>query len=718
MSISIIGRHRDKPDSSEVLVTTFKNSSKAEGQLFVGYPFVKDSEGLRVIDALLISPKYGIVVFDLVEGSNLKNYKSRQDDDANLLDVRLRMKRELTIRRKLIIPINTLTFAPRVQQNEYTNINTDYPIVTSDGLEQQLEQFKWNDSNTDACQLALSVIENISNVRAGKKIRIVNKSGSRGEKLKKLEDTIATMDLEQQRAVIHTVNGVQRIRGLAGSGKTIVLALKAAQLHLQYPKWRIAVTFHTRALHGFFRRLIRNFCVDISGEEPNWHQLRIVNSWGSPARSDYDGLYLEFCRKHGLEFFDFSSASKRFGGRNSAFAHACQHAIDQRSQTKLLKERYDVILVDEAQDLPDAFLKMCYEFLTDSRQLVYAYDELQNLYGKSVSEPEDLFGNDSDGKPRVHLKEEGSDIILKTCYRNSRPLLVTAHALGFGIYRKSVIKNTTGLVQMFENDYLWNEIGYQVETGELRAGSKVTLVRTEKTSPTFLENHSDIDDLIQFHCLDNKKQQAEWVANEIKNNIDNDELRPDDVIVINLNPMTIREDIGPIRFLLSNMGIQSHLAGVDTDPNVFYRDNIDSVTFTSIHRAKGNEAAMVYVINTQDCNQIAGNLASNRNRLFVAITRSKAWVRIVGIGAGIKIIEFEYRSIIKNNFKLCFSYPTADQLAKLRTIYRDQDVKERQLVDGSNQYLHEIIDRIDSGQICLEDLDPGMLDHFKTMLTD
>ncbi len=104
MSISIIGSHRDKPDSSKVLVSTIKNSLKAEGQLFVGYPFVKDSEGLRVIDALLISPKYGIVVFDLVEGSNLKNYKSRQDDDANLLDVRLRMKRELTIRRKFRDP--------------------------------------------------------------------------------------------------------------------------------------------------------------------------------------------------------------------------------------------------------------------------------------------------------------------------------------------------------------------------------------------------------------------------------------------------------------------------------------------------------------------------------------------------------------------------------------------------------------------------------------
>ena len=46
----------------------------------------------------------------------------------------------------------------------------------------------------------------------------------------------------QGRAVIETVEGVQRIRGLAGSGKTIVLALKAAYLHA--PVSRVAYRRH------------------------------------------------------------------------------------------------------------------------------------------------------------------------------------------------------------------------------------------------------------------------------------------------------------------------------------------------------------------------------------------------------------------------------------------------------------------------------------------
>ncbi|CCQ66325.1 hypothetical protein CWATWH0402_3938 [Crocosphaera watsonii WH 0402] len=41
---------------------------------------------------------------------------------------------------------------------------------------------------------------------------------------------------------------------------------------------------------------------------------------------------------------------------------------------------------------------------------------------------------------------------MNTCYRNSRPILASAHALGFGIYRDQ------GLVQMFDESQLWLDI--------------------------------------------------------------------------------------------------------------------------------------------------------------------------------------------------------------------------------------------------------------------
>jgi len=116
-------------------------------------------------------------------------------------------------------------------------------------------------------EATLSAIQSISTIRKSRTKRIVERIDSRGGKLKKLEDSIATLDNIQGKAVIETVVGVQRIRGLAGSGKTIVLALKAAYLHAQHPEWRIAVTFNTRSLKGQFHRLINTFSIEQTGLE-------------------------------------------------------------------------------------------------------------------------------------------------------------------------------------------------------------------------------------------------------------------------------------------------------------------------------------------------------------------------------------------------------------------------------------------------------------------
>ena len=104
---------------------------------------------------------------------------------------------------------------------------------------------------------------------------------------------------------------------------------------------------------------------------------------------------------------------------------------------------------------------------------------------------------------------------------------------------------------------------------------------------------------------------------------------------------------------------ESHLAGVDTTPDVFHQPTAASVTFTGIHRAKGNEAAMVYIINAENCQSAVSDLARIRNRLFTAITRSKAWVRVLGVGRRMKELTREYEALKARQFKLSFRYPSA-----------------------------------------------------------
>ena len=715
MTIDIVQGTSHRPAASKALVELISRQTDWSGLLFIGYPIISTSEGRHLIDALLMSADKGIVVFDLIEEPDTSNYGARQDDSANKLEARLKVHSELMRRRELLIPIHTISFAPRVN-NPSLHVEDYYPLTNASSLIQELTKFTWPNPDEEIHEKALSAIESISTIRKSGINRTVTQEDSRGGKLKNLENSISTLDTMQSRAVIETVEGVQRIRGLAGSGKTIVLALKAAYLHAQYPEWRIAVTFNTRSLKGHFYRLINNFSVEQTGEEPDWDKLRIVNAWGAQGNSDRDGIYYEFCRAHDIEYFDFRMARSKFGGGRE-FAKVCEHALSQARESKQI---YDAILVDEAQDLSPAFLRLCYELLRAPKRLVYAYDELQSLSGESLPSPEEIFGNNADGLPKVRFDDVNSnepqrDIILAKCYRNSRPVLVTAHALGFGIYRQPRRPSQTALIQMFDHPQLWEEIGYRPRDGELKEGSSITLDRPAETSPRFLENHSDIDDLIQFIPFDSEDKQADWLTKAIKRNIEEDELRHDDIIVINPDPRTTRDKVGPIRARLLEMDIYCHIAGVDTGPDIFFQPGFKSVTFTGIYRAKGNEAGMVYIINAQDCHSGLRNLASLRNRLFTAITRSKAWIRVLGVGVNMKRLIKEYEELKKQNFELRFTYPTKEQREQLRLVHRDMTTVEGKRLENRQKNLDALIEDIKSGSVHLEDLDERTVDELRTI---
>jgi superfamily I DNA and RNA helicase len=386
------------------------------------------------------------------------------------------------------------------------------------------------------------------------------------------------------------------------------------------------------------------------------------------------------------------------------------------SEAEETKQKYDAILVDEAQDLPVSFLRICYEMLREPKRLVYAYDELQSLNSMSLPAPEKLFGNDVDGRPRVKFKydKDGSsnqDIVLKRCYRNSRPALVTAHALGFGIYRRNA-GGESGLVQMFEDKNLWTDIGYEVVGGTLREGSRVVLARSSESSPEFLEKHSDVDDLICFKSFKSVQDQNEWIAGQVIRNLKDDGLNLDDIIVINPDPLKTLGAVAPIREILFDNKIMSHVAGVGNSPDTFMRD--DSVVFTGIYRAKGNEAAMVYVINADDCvegdgaSYTSSGLARLRNRLFIAITRSKAWVRVVGVGPKMESLIKEYDEVKKRDYTLDFVYPTEAQRKSLNILNRDKSEAQIRTIRRQNENLSDVVRAYEDGNLYMEDIEPEL----------
>lgn len=701
--MEVIPGTTEKAISSKQISDFFEKEKGNEGVFYTGYPIIGTVHGPFPIDSLLLSPKYGVVIINLIEGKETEGYEELQDESYNKMESKLKNYRELTKRKKLIVPITVVTFAPAAKELQN---DEDYPIFNSSSISSIFSyldaESEEGDFTDEEFNTVVSVIQSISTVRMNNKTRNILSDNSKGARLRKIEDSIANLDVHQSRAVIESVEGVQRIRGLAGSGKTVVLALKAAYLHAQHPDWNIAVTFNTRALKHQIKEFITTFYIEQTNQYPNWDKLEVIQAWGAPGGGEKDGLYYQFCKAQEVDTYkDFRAAASKFGYEN-AFTGACEDALENMSNSL---NKYDVILVDEAQDFSKYFFRICYNLLANPKRLVYAYDELQSLSGNSLSSPEELFGKDDSGHPLVQFNPidyPSQDIVLEICYRNPRPILVTAHALGFGIYREINPRINTGLVQMFDNKELWHDVGYENKNGKIVNGEDVNLIRNKKSSPRFLENHSHIDDIIRFEKFSDDKKQAQWIVDQIVKNITEDELLGRDIIVINPDPLTTKDAVSFIRKELFSKNINSHIAG-NASPDQFYIDD-NSVTFTGIYRAKGNEAAMVYVINGQDCYESFGGLQTVRNRLFTAITRSKAWVRVTGVGRNMSKLIEEFNEVKAEDFALKFTYPTKNQLRNIKLINRDMSAAEKKQISSLNQNIDSIISSMESGSINASDI--------------
>lgn len=685
--ITLLGTPSVSQVASQQLDLIFGQELGLTGHFYRGFPVISSSEGGIKLDALLCTEEHGISIIHFLETRTIsEDYVDRVDEVHLKICARLSELKELTKNRLLVVPVNSITYAPLI------------PIGYDQALCDSVQLCRTPQEVLDAvCSVqflqpellkpTLSRLQSLSSLKKTKKRNYVTKDGSKGAVLKRLESELATLDISQTRAVLENIEGVQRIRGLAGSGKTVVLARKVAHIHSQNPNWKIAITFNSRSLKEQFKRLITQFYEDASGELPDWDMINIIHAWGSPSST---GMYYEACCANNVRYYDYSDAKGLVTQYGKEFEFICDLFLQQTSEMKPI---YDLILIDEAQDFSPSFLQLCYGMLHKPQKLIYAYDELQNLGDSGMSSPDEIWGIDSTGQPNAKFDKAAQDIILDICYRNPGNILTTAHALGFGIYHKPMI-------QMFDYPELWGEIGYEVLNGQLEENSQLTLSRSAHSSPALLSAHNSREEILHLQKFNSAYSQAECIAAQIERNIKEDEILASDILVIHPNAMKLRSEVGDLRDMLFKKGINSSIAGITASPDEFFSDN--SVTFTSIYRAKGNEAAMVYIMHAEYCNTDF-ELSKKRNILFTAMTRTKAWLRIYGVGKDFDGIAQEYQQVVNNDFSLQFRYPIESERQKMRVVNRDMTSSEKRRVNAAKRSAQNLSNLLD-GEVSLEDI--------------
>ncbi len=90
----------------------------------------------------------------------------------------------------------------------------------------------------------------------------------------------------QRLAAMQLPPGPQRIRGLAGTGKTVVLCLKAAITHKRFDNFRILYLFNTQSLYQHVQGLIAKYYTMEAKKPPDFDQhLHVLHAWGGTAKA-------------------------------------------------------------------------------------------------------------------------------------------------------------------------------------------------------------------------------------------------------------------------------------------------------------------------------------------------------------------------------------------------------------------------------------------------
>ena len=178
MSIDIVRGSTTKHVAAEYLEIDLKSQSNWNGRLFIGYPIVRSSNESHSIDALWVSPDIGVIAFDLIEGSRLEDYKERQDDIANKLEIQLRGELGLVKQRQLVVPIFVVSYSPTTRSEDK---NEQYPVLNSTSLKAHVRKIHSNSAfESILYEPTLSVLENVSRLNKRKKARSTNVAKSRG----------------------------------------------------------------------------------------------------------------------------------------------------------------------------------------------------------------------------------------------------------------------------------------------------------------------------------------------------------------------------------------------------------------------------------------------------------------------------------------------------------------------------------------------------------
>lgn len=171
-------------------------------------------------------------------------------------------------------------------------------------------------------------------------------------------DDLKLLDLEQENFAKSLGDGHYLIRGVAGSGKTLVLTYRARYLADLHPNWRILFVCYNKSLKNYVKKMMNNLM-----HRDYLNNVSVMHFYELVAQTT--GQNVQRLPNEDGDAWDLRvGLMLRLAGQSN----------------RIVGVKYDAILIDEAQDFSTEWLNGVRLLLNDNDSLTIALDPAQDVY--------------------------------------------------------------------------------------------------------------------------------------------------------------------------------------------------------------------------------------------------------------------------------------------------------------------------------------------------
>lgn len=418
-----------------------------------------------------------------------------------------------------------------------------------------------------------------------------------GVQIQELELASKEATAQQKELGKSDLRGAHRLfRGVAGSGKSIMLALNTAQTLLgmvteqaglfeKRRKGRILVCCYNRTLVPYLRSKIEDRYGRIAWDAVPAEMLMV---------SHFEGLVREVEKQPGM-------ASKLTYEEKEERARELCARFDRLTPEKREALLFDAVYVDEAQDLLPSELEFLRRLAREEggkQTLVIFYDNAQNIYG--VAQPT---------WSELGINIVGRTTYMDSCLRNTEEVLTLGFNVLVGSFAAAGERATT---RQF------------AETADLKKRGLVT----EEGGHFQIKFAQRRGRPAEVKVFDNRRAEAEGVAAEVRRMVEKEKVLPSDMLVLYMSHWPYKAWLEGA--LKEAVGARSGLRVVNSE----HRENKDDLlmeegklTVSTIASAKGYDAPVVFVLGAD----LLPPDDEGRALFYVAATRAKLELRVSGV---------------------------------------------------------------------------------------